>query len=357
MSYVLQVITSTARRGAEIFGVDLHEALRARGRPVRTVALTASPYPGGLDIPALGPRPRAMATLRALRREAQRSRLVVAHGSDAVAATAIATIGTRSKFVYRNIGDPRFWLSTPLRRAGMRFFLRRASAVVALWPGSRDALRELGTADRKIRIIPTGVPASRFAPVDERRRTAARHHLGIENGAVTVVYIGSLSGEKNVDAAITAVAGIPAMRLLVVGDGPDRSELEALASRAAPGRVQFTGSLEDPGQALAAADVLVLPSRTEGIPAVLIEAAFSEVPIVATAVGGVGEIVVDGETGRLVPPGNPAALGSALTSTISAGSAFGRAARERCLARFEMNVIAEAWDRLLHDLGAWETKR
>ena len=354
---VLHVITGTTRRGAETFAVDLALALAERGRAGRTVALTVDGSGAGLDVPALGRRPLGAGTIAALRHEVKRARVVVAHGSSAVVACTMATLGTRTRFVYRNIGDPTFWLDTQRRRAQMRWILRRVDATVALWEGSAAALRAFGSDRLDVRVIPTGVPARLFEPADTKARAHARRALSVGGRGIVVLYIGSLSGEKNVDAAISAVASIPDAELLLVGDGPDRARLEALARSAASDRIRFLGARDRPREELAAADVLVLPSRTEGIPAVLIEAAFSGLPVVASAVGGIPEIVEDGRTGLLVPPGDVAALARALRAAAADGAAMGNAARLRCLERFEIGVVADAWSALLGDLGAWEEIR
>lgn len=354
---VLHVITGTTRRGAETFAVDLASALAERGREGRTVALTADASGAGLDVPALGPTSLGPATIRALRREAKRARVVVAHGSSAVVACAIATIGTSVPFVYRNIGDPSYWLDTPRRRAQMRWLLGRARAIVALWEGSAGALRSFSRGALDVRVIPTGVPERLFPEVDPATRDAARRSLGVGDHGPVAVYVGSLSSEKNVAAAVAAVASIPDAELLVVGDGPDRARLEAVANAQAPGRIRFVGSRERPREEIAAADVLVLPSHTEGIPAVLIEAAFSGLPVVASAVGGIPEIVEHGSTGFTVPPGDVAALADGIRRAAADGAALGTAARRRCLERFEIGVVASAWDELLAELGAWERAR
>ena len=347
---VLQVITSTSRRGAEVFGVDLGDELGARGRTVTTVALVPGQSPS-LDVPTLGKRALGLRTLLRLRRRARSSSLVIAHGSSAVVATALATLGTSTPFVYRNIGDPSYWFDTPKRRRRMRWILRRARAVVALWDGSETELRRLGGPSIAIRVIPKGVPARRFPLVDEGSRTRARALFGARG--LTVVYIGSLTPEKNVDAAISALGLLPDAQLLVVGAGSDRDRLEALGSRIAPGRIIFSGALSDPAEALAAADVLILPSLTEGIPGVLIEAAFSGLPVVATAVGGVPGVVSDGQTGILVREPTPSALAEAIAAAGRAGRVMGMAGRSWCEERFEIGTIADRWDALLAELGTW----
>lgn len=89
-------------------------------------------------------------------------------------------------------------------------------------------------------------------------------------------------------------------------------------------------------EGLAAADVLMLPSLSEGLPGVLIEAGLSGIPVVATDVGGIREIVRSGETGLVVPPGDSKALGDALRAALANGHEMGSAARSHCLERFEM---------------------
>jgi len=351
---VLQVITDTDRRGAQIFACDLEDALAAPGRRVRTVALTPGMDSEGLPVRCLGSRSLVPATLLALRRQARSARVVAAHGSSTLPAVAMALAGTGIPFVYRSIGDPLYWSGTKARRARMRMLLSRPAIVVALWPGSARALRDqLGVPQDRIRTIPSGVPADRFPRIDSASRRSARERYGFPSDARVLAYVGSLSHEKNVEAAISLPGSLADAYLLVVGSGPLRGRLEEMARTVAPGRVRFTGPLRDPHEAVAAADLLVLPSRSEGIPGVLIEAAFRGLPSVATAVGGVREVVLDGETGFLVPPGDQRALAEAVHTLLQSSDGMGERAREHCIRRFEMSVVANEWDAVLEELGAW----
>ena len=154
--------------------------------------------------------------------------------------------------------------------------------------------------------------------------------------------MGSLTDEKQVGVAIAAVGRLPHAYLVVAGDGPERAALEAQAAAAAGSRVRFTGALADAGPVYAAADVIVLPSRTEGMPAVLIEAGLRQRAVVASRVGAVPDVVVDGETGVLVGPGDVEALARALDRVLTDVGSMGRAARRHCLAHFEIAVVGRA---------------
>jgi len=353
-SGLLQVVASTDRRGAEVFAVGLEKALAGRGRSVQTMALAPGRVESDtLPIRTLGRAPLAPSTLLALHRQLRRGRIAIAHGSNTLPACAVASLGSGTPFVYRNIGDPRYWAGRGSRRARVSLFLSRASAVAVLWGGAADSfMAAFGVPRHKVRIIPNGVPAALFPAIDDQSRAAARSRLSCDVETPLVLYLGALSPEKNVADAIRAVGLVPGVALLVVGDGSERAKLEALAGEVAPTRVQFLGTLPDSAVALAAADVLVLASSTEGIPACLIEAGMSELPVVATNVGGVAEVVVHDETGLLVPPGDVGALADGLRRVLAGPTTLGQAARARCLANFEMEVVAKAWEQLLQDLGA-----
>ena len=348
---ILQVIASTDRRGAEIFAVELGEALSRRGHPVRTVAL-APGGTGGLDVPTMGSSRFAVRTLRALRRAAREAMLVAAHGSSTLPAVALALAGTGRPFVYRNIGDPAYWTTSTARRARVGLLMRRAAAVVAV---SERAATEIAGRFRispeRIAVIPTGVPAARCPPADPERRRRARADLRLEEAATVIAVIGALSPEKNVALAIDGVSAMPEARLVVAGDGPQRAVLERRAVDHAPGRVRFTGSLIDTGPVYDAADVVVLTSLTEGLPAVAIEAGLRNLPVVATDVGFVSDVVVDGETGVLVRPGDRDGLVRGIRWASEKADAVGEAARERCLARFELERVADRWDVLLEEIS------
>ncbi len=351
--HVLQVITDTDRRGAQVFAADLDEALSRRGRAVRTVALAPGRHRGGLDVPVLGPSRLGPRTLQALRREITGARLVLGHGSSTLAACALAGTGTGIPFVYRQISDSLFWANTVARRLRVRTFLRRADTVVTLWSGAADVLAERFGVDRdRLRVIPNGVPAARFPPIDPRGRDDARRALGLAPDVPTVLYIGALVPEKGVDTAVRAIPWCGRCQLLVVGGGPEREALELLAAREALGLVHFAGPVDQPAAAFAAADVVVLPSRGgDSMPAVLIEAAFSGLPSVATTIGAIPEIIVDGTTGHLVAPDDPQGLAAALRTAIDQVERYGQQARRFCLERFEIDVVASHWEEVLSGLG------
>ena len=359
----LHLIASNDRRGAEVFATDLHQALVARGRADRIAALAPAAHPPGLGHPTLGDAgpgsarlARAVATTRAVRRLRAEARTgtLVAHGSTAVPVAALATAGrTRTGYVYRNIGDPAHWTARPVAAARVRAYLRGAARVVALWPQAAALLSErLGVPAGRIRVIPTGVPAARFPLADAAARAAARARLGPPwpPEAPVALYLGALSAEKDPALAVRAVARVPDLHLVLAGDGPERAVVAELAAALAPGRVHLAGVLPDPAPALAAADLVVVPSRTEGIAAVCIEAAFTGRAVVATDVGGTSQVVASGETGMLVPPGDVEALADALATTLPVADRFGAAARPRALARFEIGVVADAWAAVLGEL-------
>ena len=361
---VLQVITSTDRRGAEVAALDLAAALRRRGVDVRTVALSprlAASVAGDedgatLDVPCLGDRPLGVTTLRRLRAEAAATGVVVANGSKTLPACALALVGTRVPFVYRNIGDPTYWASSWTRRIRVRAALRRAAAVVSLWSGAADAISSrYGIPRDRVRVIPNGVDSDRFPAADANRRAEARQRLGIaDDTAPVVVVLGALTSEKNVEAATRAVhaLGDERARLVVAGEGPCRAALESEARRVLGDRVRFLGTTDDPASVLAAADVVALPSRSEGIPAVAIEAALTGVPVVASAVGGLPDVIEDGVTGYLVPAGDDVALTEGIRRALEAADDVGLAARAKALAAYDVHVVAAAWLELLRSVAA-----
>ncbi|MGH9120046.1 MAG: glycosyltransferase family 4 protein [Acidimicrobiales bacterium] len=349
---------SDQRRGAETFAVDLAAELERLGLAAPTVALHAADGPAAdrLPVRVLGRSALGPSTLVALRRtaRAESAAVVVAHGSRTLPACAAALAGTGVPFVYRNIGDPRVWSARGLRRWRTRVLLGRARMVAALWPGAAEVLTALhGVPADRIRVIPNGVPAERFPVVDGDTRGRARAGFDLPDDEPVIGCIASLTAEKDVGAAIAAVARLrsPA-HLLVAGAGPERPRLEARAAADAPGRVRFVGRVAGSADVLAAVDAVVLPSRTEGMPGVLIEAGMSGLPVVATDVGAVAEVVADGETGVLVAPGDVEALAAGLERALADDGSMGMTARARCLERFEIGVVGARWAALLDEAAS-----
>ncbi len=184
---------------------------------------------------------------------------------------------------------------------------------------SADRITVLHNAARP----PLGAPMRLDAAVQGRRKS----DLGIPPGDTVILCVGRLSREK---AQIDLVPGLhrlrqrrsgSAIRLILAGDGPERQRISRAAQAMGLGeRVVFAGHVKDMSAYYGAADVVAIPSLTEGSPNVLLEAMAIGVPVVATAVGGIPEIATHGETALLVPPRDPDAMAAALDLLLSSPS-------------------------------------
>ncbi|MEO1064403.1 MAG: glycosyltransferase, partial [Actinomycetota bacterium] len=327
------------------FATELAARLGRHDVAMEVVAMaTHSPAVDDLPIDALGRSRLGADAVARLVRRARAHDVVVSNGSSSLPAAAIARTLGGPPFVARSIGDPDAWVDDRLRRARVRWALRRAARVVALWPAAARRLAELhGLDPDTIDVIPNAADAERFTPGTEAQRAAARDRLDVA-GRRVVLAVGALSEEKRVDRAIDAVAALDDALLVVVGDGPERPTLERRAAeRSAP--VRFVGTASDPVDWYRAADVLALTSRTEGMPAVVIEAGLCGLPVVATDVGGVGEVVEHEVTGLLVDPAATAQgdLTEAIRRASNRHDEWGAAATARCRARFSLSSVAAEW--------------
>jgi glycosyltransferase involved in cell wall biosynthesis len=351
---ILNVITDPDRRGAQVFALDLAGALRQRGHTVDAVALDRGSTVGAaLDVEVLGRGVRDLATLRILHSRMAEVDVTIAHGSSTGPACAIAGGGRSRPFVYRQVSDSRFWAPTRGRRVRVRLGISRARLAVALSEYHRRQLVEwIKVPEARVRVVPNGVTPELFTAVDAQRRVAARRDLGLADRP-TIAFVGALASEKGPDRVVELAASLAdEVQTVVAGDGPERTRLESLANVQAPGRVRFLGALADVVPVYHAADIVVCPSRSDAMPATPIEAGMCGLAVVATAVGAVPEIVLDGVTGIVVPGDRLDGFALAVRSLLDAADRrhrFGVAAREHCLAQFSMDRIANEYAAVLRE--------
>jgi glycosyltransferase involved in cell wall biosynthesis len=177
------------------------------------------------------------------------------------------------------------------------------------------ALRHRECPEGKVRIIENGVNLSAFH-LDPQARLEVRAELGVPNDAWVVGTVGRMVEDKNPELLLRASLPMlgPRTRLLLVGDGPLLPGLRAQAAAHPAGSFAgILGARRDVARLLAALDVFALSSRTEGMPLALLEAMSVGLPIVATAVGGVPDVLRDGVSAKLVPSEDDVALRAALT--------------------------------------------
>ncbi len=194
----------------------------------------------------------------------------------------------------------------------------------------------------KIALVPNGIDAGIFG-----RRDAPE-------GFRRIVAVANLRREKGHDVLIDAVpivlSEFPDARFEVVGDGPERDRLAARArARGVAHAIRFSGHCEDVPARLAEADIFVLPSRSEAFPNALLEAMAAGLPVAASSVGGIVEIVEHERTGVLVPPGDPSALATGLLRLMSAPAlarSLGEAARARVRSHYSFDRMVDAFERL-----------
>ena len=242
------------------------------------------------------------------------------------------------------------WSRWGVRERLMCAVLRRWSAtVLAVSAAQRDMWLRAGRfAPEHLTVVYNGIDVAEYEPRGNAaaERAEVRRALGVAEGAPVAMTIAALRGsDKGIDVLLTTardvLGAVPGARIVIVGGGPLESLFrEAARDAGIDDGVIFTGMRRDTSRLLHAADLFVLPSRLDAFPTVLLEAMAAGLPVVASAVGGVSEIVDDASTGRLVASGDPAALAQAMVALRSdreTAMALGRAGRARVRTHFSIS--------------------
>lgn len=247
---------------------------------------------------------------------------------------------------------------------GRNLLLRRAGAVVAISEAIEGEAVRAGFARERVHRIPHGIDMAEYAPVTAEEKVARRRALGLPVEKTLVTYTGRLIEGKGLEtlfAALPSLADLPNLHLVLVGSGSGQviSIEDRLRARAeeAPlrGRVTFTGRVDNVAAYLQASDLFAFPTLDEALGMSAAEAQACGLPAVASRTGGVPDIVEDGVTGILVPPGDAGALAAGLRLLVEDSSLrarFALAARTRAQERFALAVSVGRYAELFHSLTA-----
>ena len=349
---VLIVSATNLRRGAELQSMGLASALHAEGLFVRHLAVVdVRDGHDKLPIEGLGKHWWSASVLLKLRRACRGVDVVIAFGSTSLPACVASGIRLKVPILYRSIGDPEKWVRGNLHRWRTGFLMRRTSHVCALWEQAATSFSRLYRIPlNRTSVIPNARSSTQFRPCSIEERQLERRKLGVDSQTKLIAVISALAEEKQIDRAIRSISGDNDLQMIVAGDGPVRSDLERLADQVAPGRVKFLGPIADIERIYWAADLVLISSRTEGMPGSAIEAGLSGVAVVSTDVGGVRDVVRDGETGIVVGGDDPSDIYSAIIRAYEVSELLGRSAASHCNRNFTWAAVAPLWVRLIDEL-------
>lgn len=236
----------------------------------------------------------------------------------------------------------------PLIKLVNRLAMQRTHTIITISEALAEFVHSVeGIDSKKIATVRYGMPPPVFG-ADARQ--SARKRLGIDSMRPVIGFFGRLIHQKGVDTLLKAFSQIsrshPDATLTIAGDGVLRRQLEQLArDLGIGGQTQFTGWLEDAYQVMPACDLVVMPSRWEGFGLVALEAMSCARPLIASRVSALPEIVVNGQTGLLIPPDDPAVLARAITEMLLRpdwANSLGRAGYERLVAEFSVEKMVDA---------------
>jgi glycosyltransferase involved in cell wall biosynthesis len=361
---VLQLIPTLDRSGAEKQMVLLAKGLPRERFQVEVAALTrlgpleAELTAAGIPITSLRKRHKAdpfallrlVRFLRERRFDVVQTWLFAANTYGRIAARLASVPVVIATEMAVDLWKSRAHLAIDRRLAGF------TNRVVGNSQAVVDFYGRAGIPAQRLALIPSGIADEEPPAIDPAE---VRVSLGLPADCPLALFAGRLAPQKGVADLIYAVDLLqhvqPELRVLIAGDGPLRLQLQDLAHAfELDSMVRFLGHRDDVARLLAAADVLVLPSIFEGLPNVVLEAMRFRKPVVATAAPGTTEVVIDGETGRLVPVHAPTALAEAirnLTQDRELGRKLGLAGRERVEKDFRAETMVIAFAQLYEQLA------
>lgn len=239
----------------------------------------------------------------------------------------------------------------------LKFILRSADRIVAVSEAVRARLVAFEPACApKAVTIENGVEMA--SETSRQLRDSTRTAWGVSEGGLVVGMVGRLSHEKGADVFLQAAAELlksrPTTKFVLVGEGPEEQKTrENARSLGIESSVVFAGFRDDVSAVLAAIDIVVIPSRTEGLPLILLEAMSSGKPVVATNTGGIPDVLQEGVNGRLLPAADPLAFARAIAELLDDPSArhrMGMNARKTAEGRFSVDRMIEAYERVFFEV-------
>lgn len=362
---IVQLVTRRQRRGGEVFAADLSTVLAERGHDVHYAGLVAPPAepltPAGVNHDDVSDATESVLSPRLVFDLARYLRLVQpdviqANGGFAMKYAALAKRWGRGAWpiLYCNIGLSSDWVRRPGQRLWNQWLLGHAAATAAVSATTRaDLIATYGLDPNSVEVVRRGL---RTEPVISRE--AGREALeaaGVPTGTPVILHVGSFSPEKNhegllrIHERVRGAAPNLDTHLVLVGGGPLKERIESRAL----GNVHLLGVRSDVAHLMAGADVLALPSLTEGIPGVVLEAAVQYTPTVAYDVGGVKEVVRDGFTGRLLDRNDEQGMATSILELLEDEEMrreLGRSARRLMCAAYSLSHSADAFERLYHEI-------
>lgn len=317
-------------------GGPLVEQARAAGIDVFVVAKKRGFTPG------------TVATL-ARHFRAMKARVIHCHNAAPLVYGALAGRIARARVVYTAHGMKTSAASNPVRfdRLGM------VDAFVTVSDDARQiVIRQGGADDGRVRTILNGVDTIAYRRAEPEQRAHVRAALGLDEAAFVFVIVARLAPAKDHATLFRAFAELasvnPSVRLVVIGDGELYPVLSSLVRELRmEGRILLAGARDDVAELVGAFDCFVLSSYTEGLAMTLLEAMAAELPVVATGVGGNGEVVVDGETGLVVAARDSERLREAMqwmAAHPAEARAMGKRGRERAAATFSIESMVNAYE-------------
>jgi glycosyltransferase involved in cell wall biosynthesis len=318
--HLLTLLPALAERGVDVSFLGLDDTGRA-----------PDPFYKALSVPyerVAAPRDLDPRLALAVRRATRNADLVHTH---LVHADVYGALGARRLVSTKHNDDP---FRAGAFRYVERALARKTAKIIAITRAlARFQVERVGLPAGKVEVVHYGLdelPAAWGAnPPDD---------IGAEERILLAVC--RLEPQKGIDVAVQALTEVPNARLVVLGEGPERSKLERLAAELdVP--ITLAGRVPDVAAWLRRAQVLVHPVRWEGFGLALLEAMLASLPIVASAVSSIPEIVVDGETGLLVPPDDPGALAAAINRVLDDPGTYGELAYARANSEFSVARMAD----------------
>jgi glycosyltransferase involved in cell wall biosynthesis len=365
---ILQIVQKPQRRGAEVFAFQLSQGLRLLDQEVRIVYLYAHQGANSLplqkeDYLLVGQEnhlfekfptfhPRLLYQLRQLLVEF-RPDVVQVNGGRAVKYGAFARHVNQNGswvLIYRSIGYTQDWVRGWQRRfLYQKVVMPQIDGVIGVSQTTLQNLKDFYGVSVPMTHIPNGVATETLKPAMSREATRRRTHT--PSDAPLLIYVGSLTFEKRIDRLLRVVGQvveqIPTLHMWLIGDGPLRPKLEQQTEALGmTDIVHFLGVQADVATYMNAADLFLLTSDTEGIPAVVLEASWLRLPVVATRVGGIPECVLDGETGLLASPEDEAGLAQAISNLLQhpqQRAVMGARGHEWIRMKFTIDIVARQY--------------